>query len=62
LGCEWCQLDSDEETPLETPFCTHQSKCFNGVLGSLTPYGDNALGMFILGIVFLTSWYILDNN
>ncbi|KAG8226717.1 hypothetical protein J437_LFUL005534 [Ladona fulva] len=42
-GCEWCQLDSDGESPLKSPFCTQQAKCFNGVLGTQTPYGDSPL-------------------
>ncbi|CAH0714212.1 unnamed protein product, partial [Brenthis ino] len=40
LGCEWCQIDADGRTPLSTPFCTSQSTCFNGVLGAVTPYGE----------------------
>jgi hypothetical protein len=37
-------MDSDEETPLVAPFCTFQRKCFNGILGSVTPYGGNFQG------------------
>ncbi|XP_059470821.1 VWFA and cache domain-containing protein 1 [Neocloeon triangulifer] len=44
VGCEWCVLDSDEETPLRSPFCTFQEKCFNGILGSRTPYSNTILG------------------
>ncbi|KAF5272845.1 hypothetical protein FQR65_LT00441 [Abscondita terminalis] len=40
LGCEWCQFDVDGESSLVNPFCTSFSTCFNGVLGSVTPYGD----------------------
>lgn len=39
VGCEWCQVDIDE-TLLPSPFCTHQSACYFGILGSSTPYGD----------------------
>ncbi|XP_050083462.1 VWFA and cache domain-containing protein CG16868 [Anopheles aquasalis] len=42
VGCEWCQVDVDGESTLNTPFCTSQLACFNGVLGSSTPYGDAA--------------------
>ncbi|KAB0801153.1 hypothetical protein PPYR_05507 [Photinus pyralis] len=44
LGCEWCQLDVDGETLLTNPFCTSFTTCFNGVLGSVTPYGDAISG------------------
>ncbi|KAL1394728.1 hypothetical protein pipiens_003002 [Culex pipiens pipiens] len=40
VGCEWCQVDIDGENTLNTPFCTSQLTCFNGVFGSATPYGD----------------------
>lgn len=39
-GCEWCQTDVDGVTPLPNPFCTSITTCFNGILGSVTPYGD----------------------
>lgn len=39
-GCEWCQMDVDGRTFLQNPFCTSITTCFNGVLGSVTPYGD----------------------
>jgi len=26
--------------PLPHPFCSEQSKCFGGVVGAITPYGD----------------------
>lgn len=45
LGCEWCQLDIDGETNLLSPFCTHASSCFAGILGSNTPYGDSDIGV-----------------
>ncbi|CAG9785442.1 unnamed protein product [Diatraea saccharalis] len=44
LGCEWCQIDTDAQTPLSAPFCTSQSTCFNGVLGAVTPYGEGTFG------------------
>ncbi|KAK4871749.1 hypothetical protein RN001_015873 [Aquatica leii] len=44
LGCEWCQLDVDGESLLVNPFCTSFSTCFNGILGSVTPYGDAISG------------------
>ena len=49
LGCEWCQAKRadmfDKEgrevlKPLPHPFCSEQSKCFGGVVGAITPYGD----------------------
>lgn len=48
LGCEWCQIDIDAETLLTSPFCTHQSVCFGGILGSATPYGDGDLGAVVI--------------
>lgn len=45
VGCEWCQVDIDGETLLQTPFCTHSSACFSGILGASTPYGyDGDIG------------------
>lgn len=43
-GCEWCQLDTDGQTPLSSSFCSAQSTCFNGVLGAVTPYGESTFG------------------
>lgn len=39
MGCEWCQQDVEGNT-FATPFCSSQAGCFNGVLASLTPYGE----------------------
>ncbi|XP_064477328.1 VWFA and cache domain-containing protein 1-like [Ornithodoros turicata] len=44
LGCEWCELDMDGITPLKTPFCHEQHKCFGGILGARTPYADEIIG------------------
>lgn len=46
LGCVWCEIDIDQ-TILLSPFCTHQSSCFGGILGSNTPYGDGDIGVVI---------------
>ncbi|XP_046405658.1 VWFA and cache domain-containing protein 1 isoform X2 [Ischnura elegans] len=43
VGCEWCQFSADGKTPLAVPYCSQQAKCFNGVLGTPTPYGDSPL-------------------
>lgn len=51
IGCEWCQVDVDGETIFTQPFCTSMQSCFNGILGSATPYGDGQLGEFICGFV-----------
>ena len=40
LGCEWCQLERNGETPLKKPYCNYQSRCFGGILGAKTPYAD----------------------
>ncbi|GJQ69938.1 hypothetical protein Trydic_g13334 [Trypoxylus dichotomus] len=40
LGCEWCRIDVDGDSLLANPFCTSIQTCFNGVLGSPTPYSD----------------------
>lgn len=45
VGCEWCQLDSEGESPLEVPFCTQFMKCFNGVRNAGTPYGESSLNL-----------------
>lgn len=45
IGCEWCQIGSDGETPLEVPFCTQFLKCFNGVRNGGTPYGESSLNL-----------------
>ncbi|XP_067627301.1 VWFA and cache domain-containing protein CG16868 [Eurosta solidaginis] len=39
MACEWCQQDVDGNS-FSASFCAAQSACFNGVLSSLTPYGD----------------------
>uniref|UniRef100_A0A6B2EBJ0 Putative dihydropyridine-sensitive l-type calcium channel n=1 Tax=Phlebotomus kandelakii TaxID=1109342 RepID=A0A6B2EBJ0_9DIPT len=48
VGCEWCQVDVDGETVFTQPFCTSMQSCFNGILGSATPYGDGQLGSTIV--------------
>lgn len=48
IGCEWCQLDIDGESLLAAGFCTSQLTCFNGILGSVTPYGDAQLGAAVI--------------
>lgn len=50
LGCVWCEIDIDQ-TILLSPFCTHQSSCFGGALGSSTPYGDGDIGVIIDSIL-----------
>lgn len=50
LGCVWCEIDIDQ-TILLSPFCTHQSSCFGGILGSNTPYGQGDLGVIIDSIL-----------
>lgn len=52
MGCEWCQVDVDGDTFFALPFCTQQSSCFNGVLGSVTPYGDGDLGKFLISSLY----------
>ncbi|XP_022224517.2 VWFA and cache domain-containing protein CG16868 [Drosophila obscura] len=39
MGCEWCQQDV-EGNSFSAAFCASQASCFNGVLASLTPYGE----------------------
>ncbi|XP_005189036.2 VWFA and cache domain-containing protein CG16868 [Musca domestica] len=39
MGCEWCQQDLDGNG-FAAAFCSAQSTCYNGVLASLSPYGD----------------------
>lgn len=50
MGCEWCQVDVDGDTYFPSPFCTQQISCYNGVLGSATPYGDSDLGSPIIDL------------
>nr|XP_033342707.1 VWFA and cache domain-containing protein 1 [Megalopta genalis] len=40
VGCQWCHVDNDGETPLQVGFCSDMSKCFGGVLGSSMPLND----------------------
>ncbi|XP_064604512.1 VWFA and cache domain-containing protein 1-like [Liolophura sinensis] len=40
VDCEWCQSQPDGKTPLTTPYCASQRVCFGGVVGAITPYGD----------------------
>ncbi|XP_012148021.2 VWFA and cache domain-containing protein 1 isoform X1 [Megachile rotundata] len=40
VGCQWCHVDSDGETVLQTPFCSDMSRCFRGILGSYIPLSD----------------------
>lgn len=39
MGCEWCQQDVEGNT-FAAAFCSTQAGCFNGVLASMTPYGE----------------------
>ncbi|XP_060655583.1 VWFA and cache domain-containing protein CG16868 [Drosophila nasuta] len=39
MGCEWCQQDV-EGNSFGAAFCSTQAGCFNGVLASMTPYGE----------------------
>ncbi|KAF0299200.1 VWFA and cache domain-containing protein 1 [Amphibalanus amphitrite] len=55
LGCEWCQLEADGRTPLSRPFCTDMERCFRGVLGAASPYGDRGPGVRAGGILPATS-------
>uniref|UniRef100_T1INE1 VWFA domain-containing protein n=1 Tax=Strigamia maritima TaxID=126957 RepID=T1INE1_STRMM len=43
VGCEWCQLDADGQTPLTQPFCTQQRRCFGGIFSARTPYADEIM-------------------
>ncbi|XP_053982206.1 VWFA and cache domain-containing protein 1 [Hylaeus volcanicus] len=40
VGCQWCHVDNDGETPLQAPFCNDMSRCFRGILGSSMPLSD----------------------
>lgn len=40
VGCQWCHVDNDGETPLQVPFCGDMSGCFRGILGSFMPLSD----------------------
>lgn len=39
-GCEWCMYDIDNNY-LRKPFCSSNFHCFNGVLGSVSPYKNS---------------------
>lgn len=57
MGCEWCQVDVDAETFFASPFCAQQSSCYNGVLGSATPYGgEGDLGVSIVDSIVPPSY------
>lgn len=40
VGCQWCHVDNDGETPLQVAFCSDMSRCFRGILGSSMPLND----------------------
>ncbi|XP_071872449.1 VWFA and cache domain-containing protein 1 [Bombus fervidus] len=40
VGCQWCHIDNDGETPLQAPFCSDMSVCFRGILGLFMPLSD----------------------
>ncbi|CAL1540838.1 unnamed protein product [Lymnaea stagnalis] len=40
MDCQWCQVQKDGKTPLDTPYCASQRVCFGGVVGAHSPYGD----------------------
>lgn len=42
VGCQWCHVDSDAETPLNAPYCSDASMCFKGVFGSMIPNSDGS--------------------
>ena len=42
VGCQWCSVDADGESPLQRPFCSDMNICFKGVLGSFLPYVDGS--------------------
>uniref|UniRef100_A0A674DAC1 VWFA and cache domain-containing protein 1 n=1 Tax=Salmo trutta TaxID=8032 RepID=A0A674DAC1_SALTR len=44
LDCEWCMVDNDGKTHLDTPYCALQKECFGGILGAKSPYMDG-MGM-----------------
>ena len=37
VGCEWCAMTPDRQ-PLDQPFCASMSVCYNGIVGSQSPY------------------------
>ena len=41
IGCSWCTLEAETQSPLESPFCSEEDKCFGGFLGAPTPYLDH---------------------
>lgn len=59
MGCEWCQIDVDGYTYFSSPFCTHQTSCYNGVLGGITPYGDGDLGTPIADLIIVPAYSAL---
>lgn len=61
VGCQWCQIDSDGESPLQTPFCSDMSLCFKGVFGSTIPYGDGTYSeYFITYNIYFVYTEVLD--
>ncbi|XP_066587583.1 VWFA and cache domain-containing protein 1 isoform X2 [Prorops nasuta] len=40
VGCQWCHVDSDGDTPLPMPFCSDMPSCFKGIFGSPVPFND----------------------
>ena len=76
-GCEWCRFDVDG-TPLDNPFCGYMTTCFNGMVGSVTPYRNlhdlenpeesynvpiSVITLFVFGtLLFVCMFYIYHRS
>ncbi|XP_012277119.1 VWFA and cache domain-containing protein 1 [Orussus abietinus] len=56
VGCQWCHVDSDGETPLPIPYCSDMSLCFRGIFGSLIPYSDGTYNSQSTDEVMTREW------
>ncbi|XP_015599863.1 VWFA and cache domain-containing protein 1 [Cephus cinctus] len=56
VGCQWCFIDSDGESLLQTPFCSDMSLCFKGIFGSLIPYGDGTYNSHSTDEIMSREW------
>ncbi|CAG0902432.1 unnamed protein product [Darwinula stevensoni] len=50
VGCEWCYMERDGVTPLDKPFCSSLSICFQGALHSIyNPYQTHDIEASLYG-------------
>ncbi|CAK9828434.1 VWFA and cache domain-containing protein 1 [Anthophora retusa] len=56
VGCQWCHIDNDGETPLQIPYCNDMSRCFRGILGSFMPLSDGTYNSQSTDDITIREW------